>query len=319
MSKKNFISYGDGETLFSQVAYKFSQIANILTGKSDKGRIITFEQWKQLTPQEQMQGSYDITGVPGADGTVSVDLMTKLWENPSPKASFAASIITGLTTLADYDFYLARFVLDTSDYAFINTICFNNELTEGLFAEVSGDANRGTTSYYRIFRVDAANNRVVFNGGYYGSTTLGRISDNAKMIPIAIYGIKSTASVKINAIAMDVSTSADKCMMSDGITSVEDAIDEVDGKIPLLSVRQLPVITVSVTAQVDSTIIVDWNNVDKSKVLYSWVHWNNPLSDIPRYVLKYYDSQNKGALYRIVHNWSVTQNVNLYVNYIYMD
>ncbi len=112
---------------------------------------------------------------------------------------------------------------------------------------------------------------------------------------------------------------AKKVMMSDGETSTEDAIDEVDGKIPLFSVRQLPVITVSATAQADNTTTVDWSNVDKSKVLYSWVYWNNPSSDVPRYVLEYYDSQNKGALYRIVHNWSVTQNVKLYVNYIYID
>jgi hypothetical protein len=49
-------------------------------------------------------------------------------------------------------------------------------------------------------------------------------ADNTLCIPIAIYGIKQKINISLSAIAMDVSTSASKCMLSDGETSVEDAL-----------------------------------------------------------------------------------------------
>ena len=52
---------------------------------------------------------------------------------------------------------------------------------------------------------------------------------NDYCIPIAIYGIKTTASVKVSAIASDVNTAADHCMLSDGVTSVEDGMTQYIG------------------------------------------------------------------------------------------
>lgn len=175
---------------------------------------ITYADWLELTDEEKESGRYDITGVPGADGTISIDLMTKLWENPDP-----TSIMTSGTT----------FTLSSSDYDYLLTIVKIKNDTAICGATIS-PKNSG------ISLTLAIEGRVASRSALFTSATLGTFysgfyngaQNNEYAIPLAVYGIKTTTSVKINAIAMDVSTSADKCMLSDGVTNVEDAIEALN-------------------------------------------------------------------------------------------
>ena len=90
--------------------------------------------------------------------------------------------------------------------------------------------------------------------------------------------------------------------------------------IPKLSVKRLPSISQSATANSNLTTNVSWTGVDRSKVLYSWVFWSNSSNDTPSApVAYYYDNTNLGCLDRFVSKWSVTQTCNFYVNYIYKE
>ena len=191
-----------------------------LTNKPET-TVIDWDDWNQLTPQEQESGSYTITDCPWADGNVSVDLMTKLWENPSPTSSFAAQNVT--LSSDDYDYLIAVCNATTSGRT-ISTLIKKGTSGTVVLATCRGAGATYTTIYNRDFeRID--NTHYAVGSAYAQNSNGTREEDNAKLIPITFYGIKTTASVKINAIAMDVSTSADKCMLSDGVTSVEDAIE----------------------------------------------------------------------------------------------
>ena len=189
---------------------------------------IDYEDWLELTEQEKETGRWDVVGVPGADGTVSFDLMTKLWENPSPTSSFAAQDITGLTTLKDYDLYVATFKLSTTATSYITLIVFDNMMNYANYTHASNTASQGTAARVRGFLVDKSQNKITFEDALYGYTGYVNTTNNTLCIPFAVYGIKTSKTVEIKAIAPEVSTSASKCMMSDGETSVEDAIEEVE-------------------------------------------------------------------------------------------
>ena len=166
--------------------------------------VISWDDWNQLTPQQQETGSYTITDCPWADGNVSVDLMTKLWENPSPTSNFSAQDV--MLSSSDYDMLLIVTKYNASGNRYISSYIGNSGFVE--FTDYNGNAAVMT---YREIAVNGVN--VTISECKINSNT-----DNSRLIPITIYGIKTTASVKINAIAMDVSTSADKCMMSNGWT-----------------------------------------------------------------------------------------------------
>ena len=192
---------------------------------------IDYEDWLELTEQEKETGRWDVIGVPGADGTVSVELMTKLWENPDPSSSFAAQDITGLTTLKDYDLYAVIFKLSATGTNYTTPIVFDNMLNYACYAAASGTASQGTASRVRGFLVDKSQNKITFENAYLGYTGYASTINNTLCVPVAVYGIKTSQTVEIKAIAPEVSTSASKCMMSDGETSVEDAIEEVESKV----------------------------------------------------------------------------------------
>jgi hypothetical protein len=183
---------------------------NIVSGGGAGGSSveIDWEDWCELTPEEQETGDWTIINCPWADGNVSIDLMTKLWENPNPTASFAAQTVA--LSGMDYGLYFLVFkISDTWDVSYI----IDSKTTSTNWVETLNSAM--TTLYNRGFRI-------VSNGISFDNARVGATTNNSYVIPYRIYGIKLTATVKINAIAMDVSTSADKCMLSDGVTSVED-------------------------------------------------------------------------------------------------
>ena len=90
--------------------------------------------------------------------------------------------------------------------------------------------------------------------------------------------------------------------------------------IPKISVKRLPSISESVTANSNKTTTVSWTNVDKAKVLYSWIMWSNGSSDTPSVpIVYYYDSTNFGCINSFVSKWSTSQTCNFYVQYIYLE
>ena len=95
--------------------------------------------------------------------------------------------------------------------------------------------------------------------------------------------------------------------------SVKDKIDELSASITVNTFN----LNVEVTANTTVTTNIDWSDIDRSKVLYSWVWWSNPTNDTPTAITTYYNSTGVGALNQIVHKWSVAQTVKFKICYIY--
>ena len=194
---------------------------------SDAAEEVEWSVWNAMTEAQRDEYSagkkLDIVNVPGADGTISADLMTLLWTNPSPSAAFDAQTIQ--LDLSDYDFvqifYRFRTTSDGSYTAHL--VQKNGNTATNSFASNDSSAAAGTYCWSR--NATATDEGIVFSGCYHGYTGRAVTVSNNNIIPTKIYGIKKTINLKINAIASDVSTSASKCMMSDG-RSVEDTLTE---------------------------------------------------------------------------------------------
>jgi len=180
---------------------------------------ITFSDWNNMSTAQQdaytqSHPKFQITNVPGTDGTISANLFTKLWENPSPTSAFAAQNIT--LASGDYDFL-----------AIITNYCMY-WFEKGQNCRMSVSQTSSSSSVTVVFRNVTYDSDVSLSiaAGYVQSSGSSRSVDNSILVPTAIYGIKKTISLKITAIAPTLSTSADHCMLSDGVTSVEDKIKE---------------------------------------------------------------------------------------------
>ena len=184
---------------------------------------IDYEDWNELTPSQQESGKWLITGVPGADGSIQIDLMTKLWENPDPTASFAAQNI--VLSSSDYDMLLWLYKQNTDSNRILSKITKKGYGV--VLDESSGSYSGGTYTRNRL--VDRTDD-ITFSvkDAYHAYEAVAGTVDNTEMIPYQIYGIKTTQQITISAIARDVSTSADKCMLSDGVTSVQDALNGIE-------------------------------------------------------------------------------------------
>lgn len=244
MSQKNFASYGDMETLVAEIADKCGPYTEI-----------SYEDWLQLTPYQQEHGRWDVTGVPGADGTISIDLMTKLWENTDPASSFAEQNIK--LSSDDYDMLLWVFRVSSYTLRCCSEITMKGNGTTLSIAEHSSNAASNRT------RVISRLTDTFFNVG------VGRINgveNNDLIIPYKAYGIKLHHTVEIKAIAPTVSTSASKCMMSDGETSVEDIVTGVFTPTENVTVlhskvrKQLNIVSLDILLQKDLTAN-QWNYV----------------------------------------------------------
>lgn len=192
----------------------------------DDVTVYTWEQWSALTPaQQQAIPKAKITGAPGVDGPINVDLMTKLWENSSPTSAFLPQTITLSST--DYDFLLCTYWNSYVRVSMSSAIANKGESI--LLDQADIDTTNGVKTKCRLLTYVTDTSFNVGNGySSVGSTTS---VSNDTIIPYQIYGIKSSVTVDVSGVISDVSTSADKCMMSDGVTSVQDAIEEVNGKL----------------------------------------------------------------------------------------
>lgn len=171
----------------------------------------------------------ELSGIATALTTASntkLHLYSKLWENPSPSSAFSAQTIT--LASSDYDFlcifYRSDDIYNSTTIPKGHSATLNDSfaISSNLVARVRY-LNRSSDTAYAVTDCTRVS---------YGSST----TQNDTVIPIAIYGFKK--SVDINAIVSSVSTDADKCIMSDGVTSVEQAIGEL----------QKPTFSVMVTA-----------------------------------------------------------------------
>lgn len=208
MSEKNFASYGDMETLVTEIVDKCGPYTEI-----------AYEDWLQLTPYQQEHGRWDVTGVPGANGTISIDLMTKLWENPNPSASFGEQQITLASD--DYDLLLLICELSTT---YAGTDSYISPKGMGGKWDLASRASNGVQNWTRF--IAYVNDTTLNINDAYSTISGGTPTvNNDLLIPYQIYGIKLHHTVEIKAIAPEVSTLASKCMMSDGETSVEDRLD----------------------------------------------------------------------------------------------
>lgn len=189
---------------------------NSKTVVTDDADTYTWEQWNQLTPQQRAAiPKALVTGAPGVDGGIDATLFTKLWENDSPSSSFAAQNIT--LNSSDYDFLLWLYYANTDNTISSTAICEKG-------------TNANLTSYFATSSIPARTRVANFTDNTHYAiadnyTGTGSTTSNTYNIPYQVYGLKKTINLEFSAIAANVSTSADKCMLEDGITSVQDVID----------------------------------------------------------------------------------------------
>lgn len=176
--------------------------------------IVSFEDWNAMTEQEQetYKASHYRFGIelPDTEGVINAEYMKLLWENPNTTQAFASQTIS--LNSADYDFlvWIGR-------YSTGNSYGISLKILKGQNVMLSVVADNG--------------NRVVRTASYVSDTsysvdggTYNGNADNSFCIPIAVYGIKKDFQFKVNAIASELSTRADHCFLSDGATTVEDAL-----------------------------------------------------------------------------------------------
>jgi hypothetical protein len=199
---------------------------NEKTVVSDEPIEVTWSAWQQMTDSQKDGTKWLITDVPSADGSISADLMTKLWENPSPGSIFVAQNID--LSSSDYD-YLMFYYSAYGNYGYETSLIINKGQNIALFYASPSPTGNVCASRNLSRSTDT---RYVSDDAYYGRAGgANQGVDNLYCIPTSVYGIKKTVTVNFDAIASDVSTSASKCMLSDGVTSVEDAIDELNADI----------------------------------------------------------------------------------------
>lgn len=183
-------------------------------------------------------GKYVTGEVIGAE----VELMKLLWENPSPTAAFAAQTIA--MDLSGYDFVEIYFRQQYGDSNLVYTKCLkdvNGYLSDTLASSVAG---RGTYAFQRSFSV--ASSGVTFNNCSFGYTGQSATTNNNYCIPVKIYGIKN----KIQTIANDVATTADKCIMSSG-KSVEETINVLGNSVLLATWENTAAQTITLEHSID--------------------------------------------------------------------
>ena len=214
-SSGHTIKDGDGTAMTPQPNLQFAD-ANVENDSTNNATVIQnfvdidWDDWQEVDDNDDTY--YRVTDAPLVDGNVEVDLMKKLWENTAPTASFNAQNITLASD--DYDFLLAVGYHDIS-----STVRQVDSIIE---KGKNGFLELGSQDYSRT--ITYTSDKVLSIGtGYAGNT-----ANNNICVPIAIYGIKQKVSISLSAIISNVSTSASKCMLSDGETSVEDKFDETE-------------------------------------------------------------------------------------------
>ena len=180
---------------------------------------IEWDDWQAMTEAQreaylEANPKVDILNFPDASGEIDVELFTKLWENPDPTQVFGAQNIT--LASGSYDFLVVLAYYSYTDTRLVPPIIIDRGSTGGYL--IFADWSTNTLNSYRSVAFVDDTHISINNANRNGNIT------NSQLIPYQIYGFKKKVTVGIDAIAENVSTSASKCMLSDGETSVEDAI-----------------------------------------------------------------------------------------------
>lgn len=214
------IKDGSGTAMTAQPNLQFAdaKVTNDAQGQATKVQNfvdINWDDWQEVDDNDDTY--YRVTDAPLVDGNIEVDLMKKLWENTAPTASFVAQNIT--LSSDDYDFLLWIFQITTSVNRAVSIIVKKGE---GLTPSIAGiDSNKTANLIRPVDRISDTSFSVV---NCYMATPSAQTTTNDSLIPVVVYGIKQKVTISLSAIISNVSTSASKCMLSDGETSVETAL-----------------------------------------------------------------------------------------------
>lgn len=162
--------------------------------------------------------------------TGKLPLYKKLWENPAPTSAFTAQTITLLSD--DYDFLLCVYrrysTVDPESVAISE---------KGIDFEIEANyaTNNGVRVHIRSASIQNSGLTISWGDALVATGTTASSTNNNGCIPVAIYGFKKE--VDIQSVIASVSTEANKCIMSDGVTNVEDAISEINSLLGIIDIQ----------------------------------------------------------------------------------
>lgn len=178
-----------------------------------------WDDWSVMTEEAKnayiaSHDTFAFTDLPDTQGVINAEYMTLLWENPNTTQAFVAQDIT--LSSADYDFLMIFASYSTANPRIIPS----SVVPKG--GRVYLSFSYYSNSIIDFKRAIDANDTTLSIGG----CDVNGSANNAFLIPIAVYGIKKDFQFKVNAIATELSTSADHCFLSDDVTDVESAIED---------------------------------------------------------------------------------------------
>lgn len=184
---------------------------------------ISLADWNAMSTAEQTayKASHYRFGIelPDSQGVINAEFMKLLWENPNTTQAFASQTIT--LNSADYDMLL--FITKYSNA--VNNQCSSVIIEKGYGGYIT-IADMSSASYSVLRGITRnSDTSYTFTDALVGNTST---ADNSRCIPVAVYGIKKTIQLKINAIATELSTRADHCFLDDEVTTVEDALNNAN-------------------------------------------------------------------------------------------
>ena len=156
--------------------------------------------------------------------SVHANMFFKLWENPNPSAAFASQNID--LSSDDYDFLLVEWAYGTgTPLKHVPSVIVPKGQSVQL-NETTSTSNGVGAIYRNITYVN--DTRLQVADCYLKDMSNAAVAYNTLAIPVFVYGFKK--SLDITAIVSNVSTDATKCILSDNVTNVDDAIDGMTWK-----------------------------------------------------------------------------------------
>lgn len=199
-SSGHTIKDGDGTAMTPQPNLQFAdaKVTNDAQGQATKIQNfvdIDWDDWQEVDDNDNTY--YRVTDAPLVDGNVEIDLMKKLWENPAPTASFSAQNITLASD--DYDFLLWEFNSYNTQIYSVNSLIKKGQ---SVYAEMTW-VDSVVRGRHRIATYVSDTKYSINDCTQMGS------SNNAGLIPIAIYGIKQKVTISLSAIISSVKATVD--------------------------------------------------------------------------------------------------------------